>query len=382
MSNERRRRLPHFLCGSGSGHFRHLQSVYGGVDPEFRRRAAVISTASWSLAPERCWESLRHESRAKQIELHPAPVFIIGHWQSGHSLMHELMANDPQFAVVRLLHSVLPKCWVTLEPCVQQFLAKRLNRTRHVDDLPLSLDAPQGDDFAMASLSDISIYHAYTFPRAAELAFRRAVLLEGLSDEEVHQWQQTYRSFLQKVAWFTAKSRRLDESPSRATSYRLLSRNGTNTGRIPRVLEMFPQAKFIHLVRNPYHVYAAQSQRWRELTALWGLQSVPLESLTSHAVGCYQAMLQKYLADRNQIPVGQLAEVQYEELLENPMSTLESVYSQLALSGFDELRSRLDNAASARPGKLAGHDSTLSEQEREIVANEWRFAFEAFGYPQ
>ena len=238
-----------------------------------------------------------------------------------------------------------------------------------MDDLPLSLDAPQGDDFAMAGLCDVSIYHAYTFPRAAELAFRRAVLLEGLSDADVRAWQQTYRGFLQKVAWFTGKAR-------------LLSRNGTNTGRIPRVLEMFPQAKFIHLVRNPYQVYSAQTERWRELTGLWGLQSVPLESLTSHAVGCYQAMLQKYLADRTQIPAGQLAEVRYEELLENPVSILECVYSQLGLSGFDELRSRLDNAASARPGKLAGHDSVLSESERELVAKEWRFAFEAFGYPR
>lgn len=369
MSDERKRRLPHFLCGSAPGHWRHLQSVYGGVDASFRRRAAVIKGASWSLAPERCWESLRHESRAKQFELHPAPVFIVGHWQSGHSLMHELMAHDPQFAVVRLLHSVLPKCWVTLEPCVRRFLAKRLNRTRHVDDLPLSLDAPQGDDFAMAGLCDVSIYHAYTFPRAAELAFRRAVLLEGLSDADVRAWQQTYRGFLQKVAWFTGKAR-------------LLSRNGTNTGRIPRVLEMFPQAKFIHLVRNPYQVYSAQTERWRELTGLWGLQSVPLESLTSHAVGCYQAMLQKYLADRTQIPAGQLAEVRYEELLENPVSILECVYSQLGLSGFDELRSRLDNAAFARPGKLAGHDSVLLESQRELVAKEWRFAFEAFGYPR
>ena len=367
MSDKPQRRLPHFLSGSAPGHWRHLQSVYGHVDAEFRRHAAVIKAASWSLAPERCWESLRHESRAQQFELNPCPVFIIGHWQSGHSLMHELMAHDPQFAVVRLLHSVLPKCWVTLEPCLRRFLTKRLNHTRHVDDLPLSLKAPQGDDFAMAGLCDVSIYHAYTFPRAAELAFRRAVLLEDLSDEEVRVWQRTYRGFLQKVAWFTGKKR-------------LLSRNGTNTGRIPRVLEMFPQAKLIHLTRNPYEVYAAQTQRWRELTGLWSLQSVPVESLTSHAVGCYQVMLQKYLVDRTQIPSEQLAEVRYEDLLENPLGTLECVYSQLELSGFDELRCRLQNAGSARPGKLAGHDETLLSSERELVANEWRFAFDAFGY--
>jgi hypothetical protein len=301
------------------------------------------------------------------VELHPAPVFIIGHWQAGHSLLHHLMSQDEQFGHVTLLHSVLPKCFLTLEPTARRFLRNRLGKTRRVDSFALSLDAPQGDDMALAGLSDISIYHAYTFPRHAAEAFRRAVLLEGLSADEVSRWRTTYYRFLQKVSWHTGRTR-------------LLLRNATNTGRIPQILKIFPQAKFVHLRRNPYAVYAAQSRRWSELLALWALQDELPQAGDDLVFDFYRQMMERYFADSATLPANQLAEVAYEDLRDAPLQTVRDVYNQLEIPGFDRAEPRIAAYLAAEPGRLAGDEAVLDEAACHMVARHWGFAIERWGY--
>ena len=367
MSEQKKRRLPHFLFGATPSLWRTLRQRYGKVDSPFRSRAALIQFGMWSLAPERCWESWRFRRAIEQTELHPAPVFILGYWQSGHSLMHYFMANDPQFATTNLLHCALPSCWVTIEPLARWFLKRRGSKTRYVDSLPLSTDSPQGDELAMANLTELSIYHGYSFPSSYESLFRRSVLFENVSAEDSRKWKQCYRRLLQKVAWHTGRPR-------------LLSRNAANTGRVHQLLELFPNAKFIHLHRNPYRVFAAQEPKWRSLCEQWALQAPNIDQLVSDTIRLYPVLMKKFFADRELIPDGQLADVRYEELLADPVSTLRRVYAELELPGFEHLEARLTAPGGTQLGQLAGHDVSLTPEQQELVRREWGFAFDALGY--
>lgn len=367
MSEQKQSRLPHYLFGSTPSLWRRLRQRYGPVDTPYRSRAARIQLGSWSLAPERAWESWRFGRAIEQTELHPAPVFIVGYWQSGHSLMHYLMARDPQFATTSLLHCALPNCWATVEPLARWVLRRRSSKTRVVDSLPMSTDGPQGDELAMANLTELSIYHGYSFPRSYETIFRRAVLLEGVSENERQEWKQCYHRLLQKVAWHTGHSR-------------LLSRNAAHTGRVRQLLELFPHAKFIHLHRNPYCVFAAQDQKWRSLCGLWALQTPNIDQLVTDTINLYPVLMKRFFAERALIPKEQLADVRYDELLANPVSTLRRVYSELDLSEFECLEERLTASGGTQLGQLAGHDVTLAPAQQELVRREWGFAFDTLGY--
>ncbi len=367
MTEPKKSRLPHYLFGASPSLWSGLRRRYGPVDSPFRSRATQIQLGIWSLAPDRCWESWRFRRAIEQTELHPAPVFIIGYWQSGHSLMHYLMANDPQFATTSLLHCALPSCWATIEPLARWLLRRRGGKTRVVDSLPMSADGPQGDELAMANLTELSIYHGYSFPRAYDALFRRAVLFEDVSPEELHKWKQCYRGLLQKVAWHTGRSR-------------LLSRNAAHTGRVRQLLELFPDAKFIHLHRNPYRVFAAQEPKWRSLCGLWALQTPNIEQLVADTIRLYPVLMKRFIADRALIPAGQLSEVRYEELLANPISALSRVYAELDLPGFEGLEGYLAATGGTQLGQLAGHDVSLMSEQQELVRREWGFAFEVLGY--
>ena len=368
MSEPKKSRLPHYLFGALPGVWREVNRRYGPVDSTFRSRAARIQLGIWSLAPERFWESWRFGRAIQHTELDPAPVFILGYWQSGHSLLHYLMANDPQFATTSLLHCALPSCWATVEPLARRLLRRRGSPTRVVDSLPMSADGPQGDELAMAGLTDKSIYHGYTFPRAYDAIFRRAVLFEGVTDEELRDWKQGYRGLLQKVAWHSGRSR-------------LLSRNAAHTGRVRQLLELFPQAKFIHVHRNPYRVFAAQKTKWRSLCSLWALQTPNIEQLIEDTIRLYPELMQQFLKNRALIPAGQLTEVRYDDLLANPVSALRRVYAELDLPGFEKLEVRLATPEQSQLGQLAGHSVTLTPEQIDLVRREWGFAFEVLGYP-
>lgn len=368
MTEPKKSRLPHFLVGASCRLWGELRRRYGAVDSQFRKRAALIRLGIWLQIPERLWESWRFRRVIDQTELHPSPVFIIGYWQSGHSLMHDLLVNDPQFATTSLLHCALPSSWVTVEPLARWIVRRRGQKTRYVDAMPMSADGPQGDDLAMANLTDLSIYHGYTFPRSYDTIFRRAVLFEGVSADELLAWKHCYRWLLQKVAWRTGRPR-------------LLSRNAAHTGRVRQLLELFPKAKFIHLHRNPYRVFAAQETKWRSLCGLWALQTPNIEQLVADTLRLYPVLMRQFLADREQIPAGQLAEVRYEELLANPSGTLRRVYAELDLPGFEALEERLAAPGKSQLWQLAGHDVTLATDQIELVQREWGFAFPALGYP-
>lgn len=367
MLEKKSRRLPHFMVGASLRLWRKLRRRYGDVDPQYRLRVALIQLGIWAQIPERVWESWRYRRAIEQTELHPSPVFIVGYWQSGHSLMHHLLVNDPQFATTSMLHCALPSSWVTIEPLARWVIRRRGSKTRYVDAMPMSADGPQGDDLAMANLTDLSVYHGYSFPNSYDAIFRRAVLFEGVTTEELDEWKKCYHHLLQKVAWHTGHSR-------------LLSRNAAHTGRVRQLLEMFPKAKFIHLHRNPYRVFAAQAPKWKSLCGLWALQMPNIAQLVEDSIRLYPVLMKRFFAERQLIPAGQLVEVRYEELLANPVSTLRRVYSELDLPGFEGLEERLTVPGKASAFQLAGHDITLTPDQEELVRREWGFAFEDLGY--
>jgi len=358
---------PHLLTGTSLPHWLRLRRRFGPIFPEAARRARKITLGSLFLGPSQLFESLRFGRRIAATELDPSPVFIIGHWQAGHSLLHYLMCQDEQFGHVNLLHSVLPRSFLTLEKGARRFLRGKLNKTRHVDSFSLDLDSPQGDDMGLAGLCDVSIYHAYTFPQHAEECFRRTVLLEGLSGEEIRAWQQTYRRYLQKVALHTGRSR-------------LVLRNASNTGRIRHVLEMFPQAKFVHLRRNPYVVYAAQSRRWTELLRLWSLQDGLPCSDDGLVLDFFRRMMERFFADSAALPPNQLVDVAYEDLVASPLETTRRIYRQLELPDFERTEPAMAGWIARDAGRLDGDEVVLDDQTRERVARAWGFAIDRWGY--
>jgi hypothetical protein len=372
MNESKERRLPHFLCGARPSVLRKAEHQYGPIGSDFQRRWKKIKLANASLVPWQLVERLRFGSpsdlgdRGMQEE-HTSPIFIVGHWQAGHSLMHHLLLTDPQFASVNLLHSVLPASFRTLKAPITWFLNRKLPKTRGVDSLPLGMQAPQGDDFMLAGLTDLSLYYGYVFPQSYDKVLKRALLFEDVLEAQISDWMNIYKRALGKVA-------------ATQPGKRLVSRNASNTTRIPQILQMYPHARFIHMYRNPWNVFAAQESRLQALTGRWCLQTPDAQQFQESTLNFFVRMMEKFYADCHRIPDGHLIEVRYEDLQAEPVETMQQVYKTLNLGDIDDQGvDRLRHTA-AQVGELAGHKQSVPPQLNEIVAKRWSEMIKRWNY--
>ncbi len=354
------------LAGSTFRNWCRLLIGNGGVDLRYIPRATAISF--WTLlgTPIRLYERVRFAQPVSKVELDQDPVFIIGHWQAGHSFLHHLMCLDTQFAYVQLLHCALPSAFLSSRRLASRFLKRKLPKTRGVDTLPLGIEEPQGDDFALAGLTPYSFYHAYSFPKQAERVFRRSVLFEDVSDLSVEKWKDSYQRLMSRVAVDMGRTR-------------MLLRNASNTGRIRHILTMFPNARFIHVYRNPYDIFSALHERWQSLLERWALQKFEIEIMQDCSLRFFELMMKRYFEDKQLISPERLSEVRYEDLYRDPVPTLQKVYDDLDLPGFADAEASFRRFVEEDRGTV-GSASPLPIEQRQKVNRQWKFAFDQWGY--
>ena len=81
------------------------------------------------------------------------------------------------------------------------------------------------------------------------------------------------------------------------------------------LLELFPNAKFVHLVRDPVTLFASTVNLWMNLGAKHGFQTpVQDAALEAKVFREFRTIHESYEAAKGAIPAGNLVEVRYEEL--------------------------------------------------------------------
>lgn len=304
-----------------------------------------------ATVPIRIFERLRFGSAVRRHRLDEPPIFIVGHWRSGTTNMHNLLLQDPQFASVTMLHCAIPSGFLTWGWLARRILRRRLPKSRPMDAVPLGIDEPMSEDFALAGLTHMSHYLNYFFPRIAELTFRRTVLFEEVSPHDVDHWSDHYEFLLRKISYA-------------AGGKRLLLKNPPNLGRIPEVLKRFPDARFIHVYRNPWLVHASSMKLMQRFTENLAFQSYDHAEVETFISRRYAAIMEKWFADRALIPPENLIELRHEDIVSQPLKVVESVYRQFGLKTWPDIEPRLVSYIQS----LAGYQNNEYRFDTEYLA--------------
>jgi hypothetical protein len=191
-------------------------------------------------------------------------------------------------------------------------------------------------------------------------------LFNDLPDESLAEWAETYLTFLRKVTL-------------RAGGRRLVLKNPANGGRIRQLLELFPEAKFIHMVRNPYHVFPSIMWVYRTVLPRSQVQRIGQAQIEAHVLQSSARLMRKFLTDRALIPAGNLVEVRFEDLEQAPLEQVRKVYDGLGLPGFAEA----EPAFRAYLASIQGYQKNRYELNDEVidkVNRHWGFLFDEWGY--
>jgi hypothetical protein len=82
---------------------------------------------------------IKYSSKINKTKISHPPVFIIGHWRSGTTYLHEILSQDPQFCYVSLWNTLLPDSFLILEP-IKKFLMRFLPSERPMDAIKVDMD--------------------------------------------------------------------------------------------------------------------------------------------------------------------------------------------------------------------------------------------------
>ena len=125
------------------------------------------------------YERLKHDRRIAAEPLASWPVFIIGHWRSGTTYLHNLMSHDPQFAWMSFSRSAMPlDCLTPIRPG-RDLMNLLLPKTRGMDAVAMDGDTPQEEEIALGILGEICFYRCLYYPRSMEQEFCRSILMRG-----------------------------------------------------------------------------------------------------------------------------------------------------------------------------------------------------------
>jgi len=359
------RTIQHPLFGISLRNWIQLLEKNGGVGREYFTRMIFITLTSILTTPVRILFKIKYSSKINKTLVSHPPVFIIGHWRSGTTYLHELLCQDPQFCYVSLWNTFLPDSFLILEP-IKKFLSGFLPAERPMDEIKVEMDGPYEDEAALAVLYPWSFFHCLHFPRNAEEQYVKSIHFYDMTTEEKNQWKTTYKQLIKTVTLANHGKR-------------LLSKNPPNTARITALLELFPEASFIHIYRNPYKVYLSTKKMRQNVLNKLALQNASEEEIEQQVIKNYIRLMGSYFEQKEKIQKGKLVEIKYEDLISNPIKQVKKIYSTLKLPDFEDalpkMKKYLEKQSDYKTNVYAIDDKIVQH-----VNKNWKFTIDRWKY--
>jgi hypothetical protein len=233
-----------------------------------------------------------------------------------------------------------------------------------MDNMSAGWDRPQEDEFAMCLLGQPSPYAKIAFPNTARVD--GLLDLSRLSPAGLGRWKQAFLRLIRELTL-------------RHGGRRLILKSPPHSCRIRTLLELFPNARFIHIIRDPRVLYASTLRLWRTLYETQGLQIPTFAGLEEQVLSNFEVMYRCIERDRPLIGDNRWFELRFEDLVRNPLAVLERIYSSMDLGDFAAARQGIEKYV-ATMRDYAPNRHTLSDSDSQLVERRWGEVIRRYGY--
>jgi omega-hydroxy-beta-dihydromenaquinone-9 sulfotransferase len=301
-------------------------------------------------------QGLVYGRRIDQTPIKEPPLFIIGHWRSGTTFLHELLACDKRFAFPTTYACFAPNHFLLTAWIIPRLLGFLLPKKRPMDNMQVSFARPQEDEFALANMGCSSPYLRILFPNEppCHLEFLN---MEGIPANELKRWKHD-------MVWFAKALTLQSQKP-------LVFKSPTHTGRVEVLSELFPGARFIHMTRDPYTLFASTRALWSALDSTQGLQPPRNEHLEEYVFTCFELMYRGFEQQRGRIDPKRICDVRYEDLISAPLEQLEAIYKKIGISDFEHVRLTLKEYLTELKDYQPNRHEELDDGTKAEIRRRW-----------
>jgi hypothetical protein len=282
---------------------------------------ALFLWVPWNSVLYRISEA-KYRRAAEALPLDQPPVFVIGHWRTGTTFLHDLFSVDPNLSYPTTYECFFPHHFLLTENTLANIMKVLLPKKRPQDDVPVGFDRPQEEEFGMLMLGAGTPYVTHAWPRFGP-ADTEYLDFKGLSEAERKKWADAYMWFYRRLALKHGGRPLVMKTPANAARLKLLTK-------------LFPDARYIYLSRNPLKVFPSTVKLWRALYSVQGLHNPPYLDrwLDDYVLDMFARLTEDYEEDRHLIPPDRLIELRYEDLIKDPIAILRDIYARLDIGDF------------------------------------------------
>lgn len=352
------------LAGSTlRNYFRVLQQ--GRVHPRYYFKIFLTTVVILFATPFHLWERIYFRRKLAKVQFEKPPLFILGHWRSGTTLLHNLLTKDPGVGYMTTYQSVFPNNlaskWI-----FKTFMRINMPAERPADRVKLNINFPQEDEFAFCNTQPNGYYNFFYFPVEYSQIYDRAVHHENLSEKQIKHWYASYDTMVKKALINTGRNK-------------IVIKNPINTARIDKLLKLYPKAKFLYIYRNPITVYLSTQRFFNGLFPTLWLERVDNEFMDHMIIDVYHRVINDYMEQKELIPPENLVELQFEKFEKDPLAEIEKIYTQLWKEDFNEVKSHFTKYLESQK-KHKKHKYELGSEEIEMIQKHFRKHMEFYGY--
>lgn len=343
----------------------------GGIAPNKLVRLTLWGLKTLLLEPFRWLELALFARKINRHTITNHPVFVLGFHRSGTTYLHQLFTKDDRLGYHSNFHMIFPEIMLSGEKIlvpVLEFVCRTFKIWDAVHRVPLSFRYPGEEDAPTTTSPSLrSVQWGFVFPKMMEEVFSRYVLFEGKPETDIETFKKEFMDVLKKTSLANKGKRLVLKSPP-------------NTARIKYLLSIFPNAKFVFIHRDPYDTYLSNKQFWKVLQTKYALEVVPQAEINAIILDTYSKMTDRYLLEKHLIPEGQLAEIAYEDLIQNPLESMRKIYGTIQLDDFGHCENAIRTLVESQKSYVRlKHE--IPEDEKKAVAQKLENFIKAWNYP-
>ena len=356
--------------------------------PEKRAKYLLTKSVCWLLSSFAGIQERRYQKLLADKPLENDPLFILGHWRSGTTFVHNILAQDKHFGYTTTYQTVLTHYIMAMQgffkPCMKFVMPDK----RPTDNMELAPDLPQEEEFALSNMTPCNYYNFWSFPERMQEFCDRFLTFRDITDEELQEFKQAFEKLVKISLWNTG-----------GTQY--LSKNPPHTGRIKALSELFPRARYIYLMRNPYTVFESTRSFFINTIQPLQLNIISDEEMEQNILRNYMELYHAYKEQKqtlfpNSSPSmgkglvecssheegvrgGLLYEVRFEDIEKDAFAITQDIYQKLDLPGWEEAKPAIEKYILSKKGYKKNRYQ-YDPRTIQLVNEHWSEALEDWGY--
>ena len=315
--------------------------------------------------PFRWYERIKYTRLIGEYQFKEEPVFILGHWRSGTTLLHNLLCMDPRAGYLTTYHSLFPH-YLGSKWLFKNFMRIAMPKHRPSDGLELSVDYPQEEEFCIGNINPWSYYYFLYFPEHYKEFYEKYVRFNDVTTELREQWMSDFRDLVIKATINSGGERAIFKNP-------------VNTGRVRELVEIFPQARFVDICRNPVIVYLSSKKFFLELFPTLYFQHVSEDEVIKMIVETYVKINKDLLNSISLIPAENYYQIKFEDFEKSPVESIEDIYAHFRLPNYHEAEPLFKTYFESKKGHKK-NVYTIKRTELDLILDQWDFAMKHWNY--